>query len=47
MGERRGRDKQRNMNRGLMGMDNAGGLTVGDGGGQSRGKQWGKRWEKI
>ena len=30
MGERRGRSKQRNMNRGLMGMEN-GGLTVGVG----------------
>ena len=31
MGERRGRSKQRNMNRGLMGMNNARGLTVGVG----------------
>ena len=29
MGERRGRVRQRNMNRGLMGVDNEGGLTVG------------------
>ena len=31
MGERRGRVRQRNMNRGLMGVDNEGGLTVGVG----------------
>ena len=31
MGERRGRDKQRNMNRGHMGTDNWGRLTVGVG----------------
>ena len=29
MGERRGRDKSRNMNRGLMGTDMGWGLTVG------------------
>ena len=32
MGEKRERGKQRNMNRGLMGMDNMGGLAVGVGG---------------
>ena len=31
MGERRARSKKRNMNKGLMGTDNGGGLTVGVG----------------
>ena len=44
MGERRGGGKQRNMNRGLMGMD-SGGIDCGSGGdglGESKeGKRWG------
>ena len=42
MGERRGRVKQRNMNRGLIGTDNEGRLTVGVGE-WGRGEQWRKR----
>ena len=34
MGERRRRRNPRNMNRGLLGMDNEEGLTVGVGGGE-------------
>ena len=41
MGERWGRGKQRNMNRGLMGKDN-GDIDCGSGE-QDRGEQWGKR----
>ena len=37
MGERRGRGKSRNMNRGLMGTDNSVGIDCGSsGGGQGR-----------
>ena len=43
MGERSGRGKQKNTNRGLMGTDNGRGLTVGVGDGQGRGEQRGKR----
>ena len=41
MGERRGKGKQRNTIRGLMGTVNEGGLTVGVGGWGS-----GEQWEK-
>ena len=42
-GERRGKDKSRNMQRGRMGVDNGReGLTVGVGVGRGRGEQWGK-----
>ena len=44
MGEKRERGKQRNMNRGLMGMDNMGELTVGmwgTGPGRAMGKRQG------
>lgn len=43
--ERRGRDKHRNMHGGFMGTDNGGELTVEEGGGQGKGKLWGKTWE--
>ena len=46
MGERKGRDKQRNTNRRLMDTDNGGGLVVGMGR-PGRGKKWGKRWENY
>ena len=41
-GERRGRGKQRNMNRGLMGMEHEG-EGMWELGEQGRGEQWGKR----
>ena len=41
-GGKKGKGKQRHMNRGLMGTDNREGLTVGVGG-WGRGEQWGKR----
>ena len=37
---RRGRGKQRNSNRGLMGTDNGAELTVGVGGVSGKGEQW-------
>ena len=46
MGERRGRGKERNMNRGLMGTDNREGLTMGVGVG-ALGEQWEKRWDNC
>ena len=39
MEERRGRGKQRNKNRGLMGTDNVEGIAYGSGGGRGRGEQ--------
>ena len=47
MGERRGTSKPRNTNRGLMGMDNEGGLTVGVMGGWGRGAQWRERQDNC
>ena len=40
--EKRGKGKQRNMNRGLMGTDNEGGLTVGVGEDGVGVNNWGK-----
>ena len=43
MGESKGRGKPRNMNRGLLGTDNSGGLTVGAGDDRGGESQRGKR----
>ena len=45
-GERRGRDKQWDTNRGLMGIDN-GGDWLGEWGGRGWGEQGGKRWDNY
>ena len=46
MGDTRGKGKQRNMNRGLTGMDNEGGLTVRVGV-MEQGRAVGKRWDNC
>ena len=46
MGERRGRGKSRNMNRGLMGRDNGVGIDC-EKGVWGRGEQRGKRWDNC
>ena len=47
MEERRRRSKPRNINRGLIGMDNVRGLTVGAGRDGARVRNGEKRWTAI